>query len=145
MKKRLTLTLNPELSKNLVKTKTDCLVLGVNDGGALNTFASDIDKATKGIIGKLRKRGEFEAKVGQTAYIATNDGTSAERIFLVGLGKSSKKLSAEDLDKISSAITSVLTAKKSSNGVVCLPDKKFESENSSLNALLQKLGTALES
>ncbi|MAG46308.1 MAG: leucyl aminopeptidase [Gammaproteobacteria bacterium] len=145
MKKRLTLTLNPELSKNLVKTKTDCLVLGVNDGGALNTFASDIDKATKGIIGKLRKRGEFEAKVGQTAYIATNDGTSAERIFLVGLGKSSKKLSAEDLDKISSAITSGLTAKKSSNGVVCLPDKKFESENSSLNALLQKLGTALES
>ena len=75
MKKRLTLTLNPELSKNLVKTKTDCLVLGVNDGGALNTFASDIDKATNGIIGKLRKRGEFEAKVGQTAYIATNDGT----------------------------------------------------------------------
>ena len=50
MKKRLTLTLNPELSKNLVKTKTDCLVLGVNDGDALNTFASDIDKATKGII-----------------------------------------------------------------------------------------------
>ena len=41
-------------TSNLVKTKTDCLVLGVNDGGALNTFASDIDKATKGIIGKLR-------------------------------------------------------------------------------------------
>ena len=45
MKKRLTLTLNQELSKNLLKTKIDVLVIGVSEGRILNTIAEKIDKA----------------------------------------------------------------------------------------------------
>ena len=100
MKKRLTLSLNQELSKKLLKTKIDVLVVGVSEGRTLNSAAEKVDKATQGSIKKLIKRGEFESKVGQTAYIATNDGTSAERIFLIGCGKPTKGLSSEDLDKI---------------------------------------------
>ena len=39
MKKRLTLTLNQDLSKNLLKTKADVLVIGVNEGRSLNISA----------------------------------------------------------------------------------------------------------
>ena len=57
----------------------------------------------------------------------------------------SSKLSNEDLDKISSSVTSALMSKKSANGIVCLPSLKFESEDLSLSSLLQKLGKSLES
>ena len=36
MKKRLALTLNQELSKNILKSKADVLVVGVNEGRSLN-------------------------------------------------------------------------------------------------------------
>ena len=57
MKKRLTLTVNQEVAKNLVKAKTDCLVVGVNAGSTMNEVASNINKATNGFIKKLIKRG----------------------------------------------------------------------------------------
>ena len=53
MKKRLTLTVNQEVAKNLVKAKTDCLVVGVNAGSTMNEVASNINKATNGFIKKL--------------------------------------------------------------------------------------------
>jgi len=112
MKKRLALTLNQELSKNLIKTKGDALVVGVNEGRVLNAQAASIDTVTQGAIKKLMKRGEFEGKVGQMSYIATNDGIAAERIFLVGCGNAKNALSSDDLDKISSAITNSLSSKK---------------------------------
>ncbi|MFL2706983.1 MAG: leucyl aminopeptidase [Gammaproteobacteria bacterium] len=145
MKKRLTLTLNQDLSKNLLKTKADVLVIGVNEGRSLNISAELVDKATNGSIKKLVKRGEFEAKIGQTSYIATNDGTSAERIYLVGFGKSTKALKSNDMDKISSSVTSCLTAKKSGLGIVCLPSIKYDSKNDTDESLLQRLGTTIES
>ena len=59
MKKRLTLSLNQELSKKLLKTKIDVLVVGVSEGRTLNSAAEKVDKATQGSIKKLIKRGEF--------------------------------------------------------------------------------------
>ena len=143
MKKRLTLEIKQELKKNILKTKTDVLVLGVNEGRVLNTSAAKVDSATNGIIKKLVKRGEFEGKVGQTAYIATNDGTLADRMFLVGFGKTSEELKNESLDKISTAITGCLTSKKSVNGVVCIPAIKYAS-NLNNASLLQKMGMSME-
>ena len=145
MKKRLTLTLNQDLSKNLIKTKADALVIGVNEGRVLNTISASVDAATNGAIKKLIKRGEFEAKVGQASYIATNDGVAAERIYLIGLGKSKKSLSNDDLDKISSAITNSLSAKKSSSGLVSLPLSSYDAKDLNDTSFLQKLGTSLES
>ena len=144
MKKRRALDIKQELSKNILKIKTDVLVLGVHEGKVLNTSAKEIDNATNGIIKKLAKRGEFEAKIGQTAYVATNDGTSSDRIFLVGFGKASKSLNNENLDKLSLAITGCLTSKKSSSGVVNIPSIKYDSKDLSDSSFLQKLGTSIE-
>ena len=145
MKKRLTLTINQELTKNILKVKTDVLVVGVNEDKALNPLSQKIDNATNGIIKKLIKRKEFEGKIGQTAYISTSEGTSADRIFLVGFGKASNNLNSDNIDKISSAITGCLTSKQSVNGSVCIPSVKFESKELKDSDLLQKLGTSIES
>ena len=118
MKKRLTLTLAQEISKNLLKTKTDVVVVGVKEGLALIAGAKNVDIATNGSIKKLIKSGEFEAKIGQSVYIATNDGSSADRIFLIGCGKSSSNLDGEDMEKITMSITSCLTSKKSGTGII---------------------------
>ena len=145
MKKRLTLTINQELSKNILKAKTDVLVVGVNEDKALNSLAQNIDNATNGVIKKLIKRKEFEGKIGQTAYIAASEGTSADRIFLVGFGKTSNNLNSDNIDKISSAITGCLTSKQSVSGSVCMPSVKFEAKEMNDSDLLQRLGTSIES
>ena len=67
MKKRLSIALQQDLKKNILKVKTDSLVVGVNEGRALNPLSAKIDKATNGVIKKLAKRKEFEGKVGQQA------------------------------------------------------------------------------
>ena len=50
MKKRLTLSLNQELSKNLLKTKIDVLVIGVSEGRILNSIAEKILKKKRGFL-----------------------------------------------------------------------------------------------
>ena len=56
MKKRLSLALQQDLKKNLLKVKSDSLIIGVNEGNALNPISSKIDQATNGVIKKLAKR-----------------------------------------------------------------------------------------
>ena len=63
MKKRLTLDIKQELTKNILKTKTDALVLGINEGKVLNSSAAKVDGATNGIIKKLVKRGDRKSVV----------------------------------------------------------------------------------
>ena len=95
-------------------------------------------------IKKLIKRGEFEAKIGQSSYIATNDGIAAERIFLIGMGNPKKPLNSDDLDKISSVITNSLASKKTTSGLVSLPSSTFDTKDLNDCSFLQKLGTSLE-
>ena len=44
---------NQDLSKNLLKTKADVLVIGVNEGRSLNISAELVDKAPNGSNKKL--------------------------------------------------------------------------------------------
>tara|TARA_B100000900_G_scaffold149886_1_gene127348 strand:+ start:4261 stop:5775 length:1515 start_codon:yes stop_codon:yes gene_type:complete len=145
MKKRVTLTFNQELSKNLLKTKSDSLVLGVHDGKTLNKSAAEVDKAIGGSIKELISRGEFEGKVGNTSYIAVNKGLSVDRLFLVGCGKSNKPLNNEEMDKVVMSVTNCLTSKKSTSGIVSLPSLKYEANTRKDEDLLQKIGTSIES
>ena len=55
MKKRLSIALQQVLKKDILKVKTDSLVVGVNEGKALNPLSAKIDKATNGVIKKLAK------------------------------------------------------------------------------------------
>ena len=144
MKKRVSITLNQEISKNIAKTKADCLILGINEGKTLKGLAAEVDEIIGGGIKELVKRGEFDGKVGNSSYISVNRGLSADRLFLIGCGNSNKSINNEDMDKIASSVTNSLASKKSVNGVIALPSFKYESKDHKDADLLQKLGVSIE-
>ncbi len=67
--------------------KTDCLVIGVFEGQNLSAAAKALDVATKGLVTRLIKLGDFEGKAGTTMLQHEIAGIGAVRVLLVGLGK----------------------------------------------------------
>ena len=69
------------------KARTDCVVVGVFEGRKLSRAAESIDRACKGAIGELVKRGDMEGKLGATRLLYRLPSVTAERVLVVGLGK----------------------------------------------------------
>ncbi|MBY4949169.1 leucyl aminopeptidase [Cupriavidus respiraculi] len=68
-------------------TKTDCLVVGLFEGQSLAGVAKALDAATKGLVARLIKLGDFEGKRGTHLMLHEVAGVGAARVLLVGLGK----------------------------------------------------------
>src|SRR5512140_1661802 len=69
------------------KLRTGCVVVGVFEGRSLTTPAKAIDRAAKGFITAVLRRGDLEGKAGTTLLLQSVGGLSCERVLLVGLGK----------------------------------------------------------
>jgi len=68
-------------------SKTDCLVVGLFEGQSLDGVAKALDGATKGLVGRLVRLGDFEGKRGTQLMLHEVAGIGAARVLLVGLGK----------------------------------------------------------
>ena len=70
------------------RTRTACAIVPIYEGGRLGEAAGSFDQANGGLISRLRRRGDFVGKPGQTLLI-TNPGNAiaAQRLLLVGCGK----------------------------------------------------------
>ena len=68
----------------------DCVIVGVYERNKLSSGAEDIDTASKGEIRKRIKSGDVSATVGRCTILTNVSGTKADRVAVVGLGKSSK-------------------------------------------------------
>lgn len=68
-------------------TKTDCLVVGLFEGQSLADVAKALDAATRGLVTRLIKLGDFEGKRGTHLLLHEVAGIGAARVLLVGLGK----------------------------------------------------------
>ena len=69
------------------KQRSACVVVGVFEPRKLSLPAEIIDNATRGHLSDLLRRGDMEGKAGSTLLLHNLDGTLADRILLVGLGK----------------------------------------------------------
>jgi leucyl aminopeptidase len=69
------------------RAKTGCAVVGVYDTRKLSDAALDLDKATRGKLSAIVKRGDMEGKSGSTLLLHDLAGIAAERVLLVGLGR----------------------------------------------------------
>jgi leucyl aminopeptidase len=69
---------------------TACLVLGVFSRRQLSPLAQQVDKASKGYLSQIVKRGDMDGKAGQQLLVYDIPGVKAERVLLVGLGKASE-------------------------------------------------------
>lgn len=73
-------------SADPIKNRSQCIIVGVYDDSSLSPSATAIDKASKGYLKKVIKRGDLEGKIGQSVLLHDVPGVSAQRILLVGLG-----------------------------------------------------------
>ncbi len=69
---------------------TPCIAVGVFAGRKLSTAASALDRAARGALGEVLRRGDMEGKLGATLILYGVPGVVAERVLLVGLGEETK-------------------------------------------------------
>ncbi len=69
------------------KQRTACLVVGVFEGRKLSSSGVEIDKASKGHLSRILRRGDIEGKAGQMLLLFDVKGTLSDRVLLVGCGK----------------------------------------------------------
>lgn len=67
--------------------KTGCLILGVFADGKLDERGQQIDKASKGLLRELGRRGDLPKEPGGTLLVTDPRGLAAHRLLLVGCGK----------------------------------------------------------
>ncbi len=101
--------------------KTACLIVGVHAGKKLGAAAEAVDKATKGLLARLVKRGDISGSLAETLMIPEAAGTGAERVLLIGCGKAEGVSAAEYRQLVQKAARTVTEAGLK-NAVSCLGD-----------------------
>jgi leucyl aminopeptidase len=69
------------------KARAGCVVVGVYEGRKLSAPAQEIDRAAKGFLAEVLRRGDHDGKAGSTLLLHCLTGLPSDRVLLVGLGK----------------------------------------------------------
>ncbi len=105
--------------------KTGCLILGIFDGGKLDQRGQQIDKASKGLLRELGRRGDLPKEPGRTLMITDPRGLSAHRLLLVGCGKPAD-FSVKSLRGATTAATADLAAVGATDAISLLSCKDVD-------------------
>ena len=89
----------------------DCVIVGVYERNKLSAGAADIDTASKGEIRSRIKSGDVSAAVGRCAILTNVPGVKADRVAVVGLGKSSDLDATAFRKAVTAAIQSISQTK----------------------------------
>ena len=90
-------------SADPISLKTDCLVVGILDGGKLTASAKKADKSMGGIIQRLVDDGDIKGTSGSILMIPGHSNGPARRVLTVGLGKAHESGVAEYKQAVDSA------------------------------------------
>ena len=90
-------------SADPISLKTDCLVVGILDGGKLTASAKKADKSMGGIIQRLVDDGDIKGTSGSILMIPSHSNGPARRVLTVGLGKAHESGVAEYKQAVDSA------------------------------------------
>jgi len=69
------------------KQRGACVVVGIFDQRKLSLAAEQIDKAAKGYLTDILRRGDMDGKQGASLILHNVPGIASERVLLIGLGK----------------------------------------------------------
>jgi leucyl aminopeptidase len=89
----------------------DCVIVGIYERGKLGPGATDIDAASKGEIKARIKSGDISAAIGSCAVLTNVPGVKADRIAVVGLGKSGTLTATKFRKAVAAAIRAVSRTK----------------------------------
>jgi len=99
-------------SGNPEKQRSDCLVVGVFDGGKLSPSAAQLDAVSEQAITAVIKTGDMSGQLATTVLMHHAAGTAAKRILLVGLGKESELAAAQYLKAVRASVKGLPKAVK---------------------------------
>lgn len=94
-------------SGNPEKQRIGCVVIPVYASRKLSSSAKIIDKASRGFISNLIRRGEIEGDLGNTLLLHNVENTLCDRVLLIGCGKE-KNINVNTFYKINCAMVSTL-------------------------------------
>jgi leucyl aminopeptidase len=103
------------------KAKAGAIVVGVFEARRLSQTADAIDRASRGALRALVKRGDFEGKSGTTRVLFGLRGVAAERVVVVGLGKESE-LGAKTYRDAARAATAAVADTGATDAVLYFPE-----------------------
>ncbi|MFZ9040033.1 MAG: M17 family peptidase N-terminal domain-containing protein, partial [Gammaproteobacteria bacterium] len=84
-----------------------CQVLTVGQARKLSKNGQRVDKACKGVLSSVLKRGDMEGRLGQTLLLPQVPGLAVQRVLLVGCGKDSD-MNERNYTRIINAIAKAL-------------------------------------
>ena len=90
-------------------TASACSVVGVFESRKLSQAAAALDRASKGYLARILKRGDMEGKADATLLLHGVPGVKAERVLLVGLGPAEKFGDRQYQNAITAAIRALNT------------------------------------
>ena len=70
-----------------VKLRSACLIIAVSEPRKLSTTGQIVDKASKGSLLKIIRRGDMDGRSGQSLLLHNLPGIRADRVLLIGCGK----------------------------------------------------------
>ena len=68
------------------RSRTDCAIVGVHEGGGLARAAGELDRALGGRLSRILGQGDFAGRLGETLLLPDLGRGAAARVLLVGLG-----------------------------------------------------------
>ena len=101
--------------------RTACLVAGVFEDKKLSSSAQSLDKAAKGFIKQLVARGDMGGKAGSTLLLQKIPGIAAERVLLLGLGKTGEASNKATADTLRAAF-GALGRLPAADAILCLDE-----------------------
>ena len=106
---------NPE------QTTTGCIVIGVFEPGKLALAGAALDRASKGYLARILKRGDMQGKAGTSLLLYGVPGVKAERVLLVGLGRAAEFRDRQYGEAVAAAIRA-LNATGATEALLELPE-----------------------
>ena len=95
-----------------------CLIVTVSRSRKLSACGQRVDKAGKGFLKALLKRGDMDGKLGQTLLLHDVPGIGAQRLLLVGCGKDSE-MNERNFGRVIQAIVAALGASGARDAALC--------------------------
>jgi leucyl aminopeptidase len=96
---------------SITNVETDCLILGLTTGSALDGPLAELDEASGGLLARLDASDELPRKANRTLLLHGVAGIAAERVLLVGFGEP-VKLDGVAFDKAARAAGKALRASR---------------------------------
>ncbi len=89
------------------KQRTACIVVGVFEPRRLSSLAERLDKATRGYLSNIIRRGDLDGAIGQTLLLHNVPGALTDRVLLVGCGRERELGDSQYRNIVTNAVTTL--------------------------------------